>query len=238
MFHEQARKDRDRFININYGNIQDGKTHNFDTWERRGFNGGDLTSNFDFSSIMLYGSGAFSKNGQPTITRKDGSTYSTNRSSLSSGDVAGAVRLYGANTNGGGDLTGKVVGTVSFRGNNGRYISSENGDQPLTINRTGVGVWERFQLIRLDGEGIRYAFRGNNGRYISADNGTRKMSCTRTRILAQEVFRFNTAPGANTFYIKGYNNKFVSSNDGNEELGLRCDRDSGDLWERFTLTYY
>ena len=43
---------------------------------------------------MLYSSYAFSKNGEPTITKKDGSTYTTNRTALSVGDKAGVDAMY------------------------------------------------------------------------------------------------------------------------------------------------
>ena len=43
---------------------------------------------------MHYDSYAFSANGQPTITKKDGTTFSSQRSSLSPGDLTGIATLY------------------------------------------------------------------------------------------------------------------------------------------------
>lgn len=44
---------------------------------------------------MLYDPYSFSRNGLPTITKKDGSTYSVQRSYISSGDQTGVIAMYG-----------------------------------------------------------------------------------------------------------------------------------------------
>ncbi len=93
LFHEQSRSDRDETIEIHWENIQQGKEHNFETWVDRGYAGFDLGPH-DIGSIMHYGSNAFSDNGEPTITLKNGEIYSTQRSALSNGDIAGIDYLY------------------------------------------------------------------------------------------------------------------------------------------------
>ncbi len=102
LWHEQSRADRDNSITIQWQNIQSGKEHNFQTYIQRGRDGDEYTNNLDFGSIMMYSSKAFSKNGQRTITRKDGSGYSTQRSGLSSGDLSGIDQMYPGN--GGGEV--------------------------------------------------------------------------------------------------------------------------------------
>lgn len=94
LFHEQSRTDRGSYITINYGNIESGKSHNFDTYTQKGRSGFQLGT-LDFGSIMMYGPYFFSKNGLPTITRLNGSIYSYQRSSLSSGDVEVVDEMYG-----------------------------------------------------------------------------------------------------------------------------------------------
>lgn len=94
LWHEQSRVDRDKHIRINYSNIQSGREHNFKTYEESGYDGDEFTSNLDFGSIMLYSSYSFSRNGQPTIVKLDGSTYSTQRNALSSGDKLGINSMY------------------------------------------------------------------------------------------------------------------------------------------------
>ncbi len=102
LWHEQSRADRDNWITIQWQNIQSGKEHNFQTYVQRGRDGDEYTNSLDFGSIMMYSSKAFSNNGQRTITRKDGSGYSTQRSGLSSGDLTGINQMYPGN--GGGEV--------------------------------------------------------------------------------------------------------------------------------------
>ncbi len=73
IWHEQSRPDRDRYIQINWGNIQSGMEHNFDLHDDAGLFPprsyllpDDRT--YDFDSVMHYSRTAFSANGQPTIT--------------------------------------------------------------------------------------------------------------------------------------------------------------------------
>lgn len=93
IMHEQSRSDRDNYVNILWGNIRSGTEHNFDTYIDRGISGFDYGA-FDFGSIMMYPSNAFSSNGLPTITRKDGSIFSAQRNGLSAMDIATANHMY------------------------------------------------------------------------------------------------------------------------------------------------
>lgn len=87
VYHEQSRGDRDNHITVNYSNIQSGKSGNF-------AKKGSRWSSFNLNSIMMYGSYAFSKNGQPTITRKNGTTFSTQRTYISYSDKATLNGIY------------------------------------------------------------------------------------------------------------------------------------------------
>ena len=91
LYHEQSRNDRDDHIAINWDNIKEVARHNF---KASGSFGIDLGA-YDFASIMHYDSFAFSENGQPTITKLDGSLVNANRSTLSRGDIAAISELYG-----------------------------------------------------------------------------------------------------------------------------------------------
>ena len=94
LWHEQSRVDRGKYVTIKYENIQSGMEHNFKTYQEQGFDGKEFTGSLDFESIMMYGAYSFSKNGQPTITRTNGSTYSVQRSVLSTGDKTGINNMY------------------------------------------------------------------------------------------------------------------------------------------------
>ncbi len=92
LWHEHTRTDRNNHVTINWDNIQGGKDNNFKKYKSRGYDGKDYTT-FDFQSVMLYGSYAFSKNRKPTIVKKDGSTFSGQRNKLSALDKEGIKNL-------------------------------------------------------------------------------------------------------------------------------------------------
>ncbi|UOG76626.1 M12 family metallopeptidase [Hymenobacter tibetensis] len=93
LFHEQTRTDRDNFVTINTGNIESGYENNFAKYTALGYTGTDFGP-LDFGSIMMYGSYSFSSNGQPTIVKKDGSTFNIQRTGLSAGDKSGIDTMY------------------------------------------------------------------------------------------------------------------------------------------------
>jgi len=70
-FHEQSRTDRDTYVRIALENIQDGKEGNFNKYSASQIT--PFGEPYDYQSVMHYGAYAFSKNGQKTIERLDGS---------------------------------------------------------------------------------------------------------------------------------------------------------------------
>jgi hypothetical protein len=94
LWHEQSRVDRDTYVTINTANIISGYEADFQTYTDRGTDGFDYPSGLDFGSIMLYGSYDFSKNGQPTMTKKDGSTFVGQRNGLSYTDINTIYYMY------------------------------------------------------------------------------------------------------------------------------------------------
>lgn len=88
LYHEQSRSDRDDFVTILLQNVQAGAENNF---RKTNF---QSIGTYDLGSIMHYGSTFFSKNGQPTMVRKDGTQIVPNRSALSEKDAAGVATLY------------------------------------------------------------------------------------------------------------------------------------------------
>ena len=81
MAHEQARPDRDKYVEIHRDRIVSGKGHNFDIapkgWvenrrDRRALAvAGDTERPYDLLSIMHYDADSFSTSNKPTITAKD-----------------------------------------------------------------------------------------------------------------------------------------------------------------------
>ena len=74
MYHEHCRYDRDNYITVNTDNIEDDALNDV----RKITSNYYIRGAFDFNSIMIYGSYTFSKNGKPTMLKKDGSTFYQN----------------------------------------------------------------------------------------------------------------------------------------------------------------
>jgi hypothetical protein len=93
LWHEQSREDRDRFVVINWQNIESGRETNFS----QQIDDGDDIGGYDYGSIMHYGRTAFSRNGQETISPVDPNARIGQRDGLSPGDLA-AIRVMYPNT--------------------------------------------------------------------------------------------------------------------------------------------
>ncbi|OCX51517.1 hypothetical protein BEL04_15950 [Mucilaginibacter sp. PPCGB 2223] len=162
LWHEQSRMDRDDYITINLGNVTSGYEFNFDTYQAQGGDGFDLygSNGLDFGSIMMYGPYDFSSNGLPTITKKDGSLYTVQRTALSNDDIAGVNYMYSKSNlaritcgiNGGIMGIGKAQSTLrgngifSYNTANGIwtqiygtavYIALDQNKIPLVIDNAG-----------------------------------------------------------------------------------------------------
>lgn len=91
LWHEHSRSDRDDHIDVLFENISAQAEHNFHKHTFDGLDRGD----YDYGSIMHYGTHFFSKNGEPTITTNDGSPIGQ-RLALSAGDIAAVEQAYEA----------------------------------------------------------------------------------------------------------------------------------------------
>lgn len=89
LWHEHSRKDRDLYITIHPENYDPESARQF---VRPESNAADVGA-YDFGSIMHYPSHAFTNNGKPTITLKNGGDIGQ-RNGLSPGDIAAVQRLY------------------------------------------------------------------------------------------------------------------------------------------------
>ena len=88
--HEHNSNDRDNHIIVNFENIQNNAEGQFYK-----SNSATLVNNqFDINSTMMYSSYTFSKNGQPTITDKNGNVLPRRQAKLSSLDIKGTNSIY------------------------------------------------------------------------------------------------------------------------------------------------
>ncbi|MFK8083692.1 MAG: M12 family metallopeptidase [Granulosicoccus sp.] len=91
--HEHTRPDRDQYIRINWDNIELDKRHNFDVAP----SGSKMLGEYDYDSIMHYGSHNFSSNGAATITPIESSSRGIGqRNAPSVGDLLAIAELYGS----------------------------------------------------------------------------------------------------------------------------------------------
>ncbi|WKX89253.1 hypothetical protein Q1695_008700 [Nippostrongylus brasiliensis] len=74
LWHEQARRDRDDYITVNYNNVKDGQNHQFNKVKVGLSTTFDIP--YDYRSLMHYGPSAFAKPGTIAIETKDKSYQS------------------------------------------------------------------------------------------------------------------------------------------------------------------
>ncbi|MFN2497249.1 MAG: M12 family metallopeptidase [Pseudonocardiaceae bacterium] len=148
VLHEQSRCDRDKFVQINYDNIEDGFESNFDKF----CDGYDDYFDYDYDSIMHYSAKAFSKNDKPTIVSLQPGVTIGQRAGLSFGDRITIAHMYA-----------RFFG----RGHTGVWRSG-SGKYGLWVNVTWdnfVAKWQEWaaQDLRLVDINVRRV--GNENRY-------------------------------------------------------------------------
>ncbi|MBV1862220.1 MAG: hypothetical protein KUG77_27625, partial [Nannocystaceae bacterium] len=124
VYHEQSRDDRDDWVVVDFGQVRDGRLHNFFQW-------GGLASDvgeYDYGSIMHYRANAFARDvGRCTATDDSGCTIRRlrplpsglpaigQRNGLSEGDILSAYSLYPPRFSIAGATQGEVSDTFSLR---------------------------------------------------------------------------------------------------------------------------
>lgn len=89
--HEHSREDRDNFIEVHWDHIDPAVR---DQFQKLRTDLSPTTLPFDFDSIMLYSSRAFTTGEYPSMTKRDGSWFDSNRIHLSQGDVDKINAVY------------------------------------------------------------------------------------------------------------------------------------------------
>ena len=116
--------------------------------------------------------------------------------------------------------------TISLKGNNNSYVSSENGVNAMVCNRTAVGAWEKFTVVNA-GNG-KVALQGNNGKYVTDGS---PMWCSSNTITNAAKFTWTNA-GGGLIALKGNNGNYVSSENGLQ--AMNCNRSAIGAWEKFS----
>lgn len=146
--------------------------------------------------------------------------------------AAGAVVTFkwtGTPSTGGTSSGAPIGSTITLKGINNQYVSSENGTQAMNCNRATAGGWEQFVVI--DAGAGKVALQ-SQGKYVSSENGAQAITCSRTTIGDWEKFDWGTtADGKIT--LRGNNGKYVSSENGTQ--AMTCTRTTVSGWEAFGL---
>jgi len=124
--------------------------------------------------------------------------------------------------------SGPPIGqTITLKGFNGDYVSSEDGTQAMTCTRTTAQAWEQFTVVD---EGNGNVALQSMGHYVSSENGTMPITCNRTSVGAWETFKWGTNADG-TITLQGNNGDYVSSEDGQQ--AMTCNRTTASGWESF-----
>lgn len=129
--------------------------------------------------------------------------------------------------------TGAPIGqTITLKGFNNMFVSSENGTEPMWCNREEVGDWEKFLVV--DASNGKIALR-SMGKYVSSENGaTSGITCNRTAIGGWEAFDW-VSVGSNQVALRGNNGMYICSENGTAVM--RCNRATYSGWETFTFAF-
>ncbi|MEJ2858532.1 MULTISPECIES: M12 family metallopeptidase [unclassified Saccharothrix] len=149
ILHEQSRCDRDQFVTINYGNIQDGFESNFD----RFCDGFTDYFDYDYDSIMHYGPTAFGVNGATTIVPLRPGVTIGQRNGLSFGDRVTIAHMYAR-------FTGRGH-TGVFRAGSGKHALWVNASWDSFAAKWQEWAAEGLRLIDINvrrvGNELRYS---------------------------------------------------------------------------------
>jgi len=123
--------------------------------------------------------------------------------------------------------TAPIGKTIWLQGNNGLYVSSENGTKAMNCNRTAPDDWEYF--IVADAGNGKITLQAM-GKFVSSENGAQAMTCNRT--VAQGWEQFDWVVNADsTISLRGNNGLYVSSENGTQ--AMNCNRTTIQGWEKF-----
>jgi hypothetical protein len=149
-----------------------------------------------------------------------------------SGDGTGANSLLSAihtvvNSGGAVPTNAPVGTTVTFKGNNGLYVSGEDGTKAMNCNRPTSQGWEDFFVV--DAGHGKVALQSMN-LYVSSEDGVNPITCNRVAYSTWEVWDWIPAADGNVT-LRGTNALYISSENGVKPM--TCTRAVAQGWEEF-----
>ena len=132
-------------------------------------------------------------------------------------------------------ITAEPVSTGLKARANGRYVAAEAaGAAPLIANRTAVGPWEQFDLVRLGNDRVALRSRADN-EWVCAENaGASSLIANRRAVGQWETFTLVRNPDATVSLRSAANGRYVVAENGGG-APLIANRAAVGPWEKFDL---
>jgi hypothetical protein len=122
----------------------------------------------------------------------------------------------------------KMANIIYLKGNNAKYVTFSGTDNLMSSTSATLNVNEKFTVVDA-GNGL-VALKGSNGLYVTLNTSTNKLYCNSNKIGNNQTFKLEDLGGIYT--IKGFNNLYVSSENG-AASGITCTRTTPGGWEYF-----
>jgi endoglucanase len=122
----------------------------------------------------------------------------------------------------------KTANVIYLKGNNTKYVTFSGTDNLMSSTNINLNVNEKFTVVDA-GNGL-IALKGSNGLYVTLNTSSNKLYCNSSTIGNYQKFTLDDLCGVYT--IKGFNNLYVSSENGSAS-GLTCTRTAPGGWEYF-----
>ena len=216
-----------QFYNLIHGGAQGLYISMFDEYNE----GNQIAKTTENSSFVPAGSNFLSLDEDGTICSADYYLRLTGDGGrMLKGQIAlTAVRPTAPVVGGSNPTTPPIGQTITLKGSNNNYVSSENGTQAMNCNRVTAGGWEQFTIVDAGGGKVALL---NSGKYVSSENGTQAINCNRTSIGPWEQFDWiSNADG--TISFRGNNAKYISGENGTQ--AMTCTRTTIGGWESFRV---
>jgi hypothetical protein len=115
---------------------------------------------------------------------------------------------------------------ITLKGKNGMLCADEG--HRVICNRSNLGPWERFTLVKVDGE--RFAMKGGKDNKWCADEGNQGIKCNRNHVQGWEKFKVE-AHGDHISLRGGKDNKYCSYH----RNTLVCNKHNVGHWEKLEI---
>lgn len=133
----------------------------------------------------------------------------------------------------GRSLTDGLV--VSFYGNNGKYLGSENGKRNMRCNRTNPIAQTKFTVVVVTTSPRRIYLKASNGNYVRVKvDGKLKADATSTS--SATLFTSNSNVNNAGQHSLDVNGTFLSSENGKKDVTVS--RRAVGSWERWNVQAY